>query len=316
MSTCSRLPQTPAFPGTGTGGGGGGGMAAAKFTEEFASGSLGDVLPAATWTPRVLNTTEYNNVVGAAIRVDGGVDLDAGNWYVSAWAAGNNAAAVNQRIRLTDGATELARGINWRDGNGASQNAPAVHMAYLTLAAQTAIYIEQYSTFGGGAGAQGAPLSDGGNEYYAELIAIPALTGIVPVAGAVAGFGGTSGGMGATPAGLQRFWAPFRVPTSLGASAAGFDDWIVPADCNILGVWVSVAAGQPASGDLTITLMVNGVDSAIQFVHGAGAGAAVYSDTVTSIALTAGDAIMWRAVNAAAGNSAAIVSSSIRFEEV
>lgn len=152
----------------------GGGSAYAMFRDQLASGTLGDVIAATTWTRRTLQTTVFNDIGGGlALRGDNGVDVPAGTYLVWAWGQAANAAAINHRLRLVDsGGAELARGSNWRDANAASSHLAAVHAARITFAAADVIYIEHYSAFGGGAGALGAPMNpvDGGVEVYCELL--------------------------------------------------------------------------------------------------------------------------------------------------
>lgn len=70
--------------------------------------------------------------------------------------------------------------------------------------------------------------------------------------------------------------------------------------------------GQPASGSLVITLMINGVASSIVVTIAAGSAGGSYSDTTHTETISAGDLLMWRIVNNATAASATFTAITMK----
>jgi hypothetical protein len=85
----------------------------------------------------------------------------------------------------------------------------------------------------------------------------------------------------------------------------------VPRALTISQLMVRLANAQPSSGSLVFTVRKNGVDTAVTLTIAAGSLAGVYSDTVNSVAFSAGDEFTIMIVNNATTSSAAMTQVSV-----
>jgi hypothetical protein len=85
----------------------------------------------------------------------------------------------------------------------------------------------------------------------------------------------------------------------------------LPNACTLKNFYVRTAGTQPASGSHVLTILKNGVATAITVTIPAGSGAGIVSDTTNSESFAAGDEISIKAVNNATGNSSTLVSFAI-----
>lgn len=88
---------------------------------------------------------------------------------------------------------------------------------------------------------------------------------------------------------------------------------VMASSGNLEKFYVVTNTAQPATGSLVITVRKNGVDTALTLTIPSSAAAGVYSNTVNSISVSAGDLISISFSNSASTNSAAIVSFSALF---
>lgn len=87
---------------------------------------------------------------------------------------------------------------------------------------------------------------------------------------------------------------------------------LVPQACVMTTLTIVTGNGQPGSGTLVLTVRKNGVDTAVVLTLAAGANAGTYGTTTTAVAFAENDLLSVKAVNNASGNSAGIISWSIK----
>lgn len=103
-----------------------------------------------------------------------------------------------------------------------------------------------------------------------------------------------------------------------GTSATSADTTLrVPSAYTLGRFYVRTTTAQPGDGALTITVLVNGVPTALVVTIPAGGAASLYSNLVNTVAVAAGDTLLIRLVNASPGTvSAALRSFSMQWEDV
>jgi hypothetical protein len=84
--------------------------------------------------------------------------------------------------------------------------------------------------------------------------------------------------------------------------------FIITEDCTIENLFAETSNTQDGTGDLVITLRVNGVSKALTVTIAADAAAGEFSDTTHSVDVVAGDLICWELANGASASSATIIS--------
>ncbi|NNV57389.1 beta strand repeat-containing protein [Limnovirga soli] len=91
--------------------------------------------------------------------------------------------------------------------------------------------------------------------------------------------------------------------------------WVVPESGTLRNLYVAIASTQPASGSLVFTIRKGTVgsltDQSFTLTIAAGSTAGVYSNTSSTLSVTAGDILSYKIVNNATATSAGIVVTSI-----
>src|SRR3989338_76035 len=90
--------------------------------------------------------------------------------------------------------------------------------------------------------------------------------------------------------------------------------FIVPISGTLKNFYIRTITAEPASGSLTLTIMQNGVATALSIVIPAGSAIGTFSDTVNSISVSAGDLLSVRATKSGGGASASVASYSVFLE--
>jgi hypothetical protein len=85
----------------------------------------------------------------------------------------------------------------------------------------------------------------------------------------------------------------------------------VPKACTLKNFYLRTSGTQPASGNHVLTILKNGVSTAITITVPSGSAAGIFSDIINQEAFAQGDEISIQAVNNASATSAIIVSYSI-----
>lgn len=154
-------------------------------------------------------------------------------------------------------------------------------------------------------------------------------------AGGACGGGGGGGGAVITGPGLSLCIdpGPFNVPGSTEIwyafetgvigdpydppappSTAGTAFTTIPRDGTLRKFYVTLVGTQPVSGALTLTIMINGVDTAVVVVVPPLTGSVVASDVTHSVAVSAGDFLTVHILNAAATPSVGVYAWSIALD--
>jgi len=114
------------------------------------------------------------------------------------------------------------------------------------------------------------------------------------------------------------------IPTSstMYSFAAGGATWnatevyrqnAMPLAGSVYLVYLVTGTAQPASGSLTCTLRLNRADTEIVITVPAGGAAGRYTDLDHRVAVSAGDLLGWRCVNAATATAAYARSFSMKY---
>src|SRR3989344_1429282 len=90
--------------------------------------------------------------------------------------------------------------------------------------------------------------------------------------------------------------------------------FIVPISGTLKNFYVRTITAEPVSGSLTLTIMQNGVATALSIVIPASAAIGTFSDPVNSISVSAGDLLSVRATKVGGGASASVASYSVFLE--
>jgi hypothetical protein len=73
--------------------------------------------------------------------------------------------------------------------------------------------------------------------------------------------------------------------------------WMVPATCTAKNLYIRMTSTQTATGSAVFTIRKNAVDTALVVTITAGATAATFSNTSDTVAFSAGDRMVLKAVN-------------------
>lgn len=106
-------------------------------------------------------------------------------------------------------------------------------------------------------------------------------------------------------------YAPINGTTNYNATENNRQS-LISRNCLISNLVVVTGSSQPASGSLTLTVRKNGVDTTLTITIPANQAAGTFADTTHTVSFVAGDLISLKGVNAATGNSAALVAWSIK----
>jgi len=106
-------------------------------------------------------------------------------------------------------------------------------------------------------------------------------------------------------------YAPINGTTNYNATENNRQS-LISRNCLISNLVVVTGSSQPASGSLTLTVRKNGVDTTLTITIPANQAAGTFTDTTHTVSFAAGDLISLKGVNAATGNSAALVAWSIK----
>ena len=112
------------------------------------------------------------------------------------------------------------------------------------------------------------------------------------------------------PAGLTRYYGFSDVVESTVELNRRI---ILPRACTFSKFYILTSNVQPATGSYIITILKNGVATAITVTIPAGSLAGQYTDLINSVSFAAGDGISILVINNASTNSANIVSVSILY---
>jgi hypothetical protein len=110
----------------------------------------------------------------------------------------------------------------------------------------------------------------------------------------------------AQEAGLAGSQTTYLGAGKTGFGAQGYVTWMAPADCTARNLRIRTRNGQPADGALVVTLRdeTAASDTAVTLTVAAAAGAGLFSDTSNTAAITAGNRLLLKFVNASASTSA------------
>jgi hypothetical protein len=119
-----------------------------------------------------------------------------------------------------------------------------------------------------------------------------------------ASFGGIATGVPAT----TTYFAQIFGKAGIYAIVESDSQFVITEDCTIKNLFVNTINGQSGTGNMVITLRVNGSSTALSVTLTAGAIAGTYSNTTDEIILSAGDLICYQLTNNASAESARPVS--------
>lgn len=122
---------------------------------------------------------------------------------------------------------------------------------------------------------------------------------------------GTFLGGGTVPASTTHYTCPWKDTTNTTQNNYPWQE-----AGTLQNLTLRAAGTQPASGSLVLTLMVNGVDTALTVTVPAGTvGAATYTDSTHTVNISAGDLLMWKLVNNATGASGTLTGVNMQLKK-
>jgi hypothetical protein len=123
-----------------------------------------------------------------------------------------------------------------------------------------------------------------------------------------AGVLGTFLNGGTVPASTTHYTCPWKDVTNVTQNQFPWPEGGV-----LSGMIIRIAGGgQPASGSLVLTLVVNGSDTALVVTIAAGSAGGSYADNVNTVNLAAGDLVMWKIQNNATAASATLTGITMK----
>jgi hypothetical protein len=121
---------------------------------------------------------------------------------------------------------------------------------------------------------------------------------------------GTFLNSGTIPASTTHYTCPWKDVTNTTQNQF---PWIEAG--TLKNLMYRVSGTQDASGSLVLTLVKNGVDTALTVTVPAGSGVGTYSDTTHTVAIASGDLLMWKIVNNATAASMLQTAISMQLEK-
>jgi hypothetical protein len=101
---------------------------------------------------------------------------------------------------------------------------------------------------------------------------------------------------GTIPSGSTRYLATHAQTSTIGTTIASVES-PNPLACTYSHVYFTTNNAQPGTGNLVLTLLVNGVATALVITIPAGSAAGTFSNLVDAVSVAAGAATCWEAVN-------------------